>query len=64
MVFSDDLPGRDIGGETGTIIGIHKFGGASYIFPLGRSCATYETESNSGENKHAINKKPYKRHPI
>lgn len=43
MVFSEVLPGRDIGGETGTIIGIYKFGGASYIFPLGRSCATYET---------------------
>ncbi len=36
------LPGRDIGGETGAAIGINKFGGASYIFPLSWSCTAYE----------------------
>lgn len=39
-----DLPRWDIGCEAGTFIGIQKLGGASNVFPLGRSSATWESD--------------------
>lgn len=39
-------PGRDIGGEGGTLIGIHKLGCSCYIFPLSLICSSCNRSRN------------------
>lgn len=33
-------PGRHVGGEVGTVVGVHQFGGACDVLPLSRRRAT------------------------